>query len=129
MSVVPIADHGQTLAPPAGKIIGFMDDKDAFEAFADAVRTAGFPAESITSLYGLDGIQLLDRLKENSVFFVDSEDSVIQHSIRELEQGHYVAAVEVADHQQAVEIVNLAKPLGGHSFTYFGTWVSEQLST
>jgi hypothetical protein len=129
MSIQPISDHSQTLASPTGKIIGFMDGKAEFEAFAEAVRAAGFPGAKITSLYGQDGIQLLERLKENSFFFGDSEDSVIQLSIRELEQGHYAAAVEVADHQQAVEIANLAKPLGGHGFTYFGTWVSEQLST
>jgi hypothetical protein len=129
MSAEPIADHGQTLAPPAGKIIGFMDGKAEFEAFAEAVRAAGYPAGKITSLYGEDGIHLLERLKKNSFFFGDSEDSVIQLSIRELGLGHYAAAVEVADHQQAVQIANLAKPHGGHSFSYFGTWVSEQLST
>jgi hypothetical protein len=129
MTVEPLADHGQKLAPPAGKVIGFIDSKAEFEAFAEAVQVAGYPAARITSLYGDDGIHLLERLKDNSFFFGDSEDSVIQLSIRELGQGHYAAAVEVADHEQAVQIARLAKPHGGHSFSYFGTWVSEQLST
>ena len=81
------------------------------------------------SLYGEDGIQLLQRLKDTSFFFGDAEDSIIQLSIKELSQGHYAAAVDVTDHQQAQEIASLAKPHGGHSFSYFGTWVSEQLST
>jgi hypothetical protein len=127
MTAEPIADHGQTIAAPAGKVIGFIDGKAEFEAFAAAVRAAGYPASKITSLYGDDGIQLLERLKKNSFFFADSEDSVIQLSIRELGQGHYAAAVDVEDHKQAVQIASLAKPHGGHSFSYFGTWVTEQL--
>jgi hypothetical protein len=122
-------DHGQQLAPPAGKVIGFIDRKADFEAFAEAVAAAGYPASKITSLYGEDGIHLLERLQNNSFFFGDSEDSIIQLGIRELGQGHYAAAVDVADHTQAVQIASLAKPHGGHSFSYFGTWVSEQLSS
>jgi hypothetical protein len=128
MTFEPIADHGQKLAAPAGKVIGFIDGKAEFEAFAEAVRAAGYPASKITSLYGDDGIHLLERLKNNSFFFGDSEDSVIELSIRELGQGHYAAAVDVRDHKQAVQIASLARPHGGHSFTYFGTWVSEQLT-
>ena len=129
MTFEPIADHGQELALPAGKVIGFIDSKAEFEAFAEAVQAAGYPASKLTSVYGEDGIRLLERMKENNFFFADSEDSIIRLSIRELEQGHYAAAVDVADHQQAEQIASLAKPHGGHSFSYFGTWVSEQLST
>jgi len=129
MEIEPTVDHGQTLTPPAGKVIGFIDGKSEFEAFAEAVQLAGFPASKITSLYGEEGIHLLERLKKNSFFFGDSEDNIIELSIRELAQGHYASAVDVTDHQQAVQITSLAKRYGGHSFSYFGTWVSEQLST
>lgn len=128
-TVQPVVDHGQKIAPPAGKVIGFIDGRAEFEAFAKEVQAAGYPADKITSLFGEDGIHLLERLKENSFFFGDSEDSLIQLSIKELGQGHYAAAVEVKDHKQAEQIANLAKPLGGHSFSYFGTWVTEQLPT
>ena len=127
MTVEPMVDRGQTIAPPAGKVIGFIDGQAEFEAFAEAVQAAGYPASKITSLYGEDGIHLLERLKNNSFFFGDSEDSVIQLGIRELTQGHYAAAVDVTDHEQAVQIASLAKPHGGHSFSYFGPWVTEQL--
>lgn len=129
MTMTPTADHGQKITSPAGKVIGFFNGKSEFEAFAEAVQATGYPPTKISSLYGEDGIHVLERLKDNSFFFGDSEDSVIQLSIRELGQGHYAAAVEVADHQQAAQIASLAKPHGGHSFSYFGTWVSEQLST
>lgn len=129
MTSQPLVDHGQTLTAPAGKVIGFLEGKVEFEAFTDALSAAGYPATTITTLYGEDGIHLLERLKEHSFFFGDSEDNVIERSMRELRQGHYVVAIEVTDHQQAVEIASLAKPHGGHGFTHFGTWVTEQLPT
>jgi hypothetical protein len=129
MTTQPTIDHGQQLAPPAGKVIGFIDGKANFEAFAEALGAAGSPASKITLLYGEDGIHLLERLKGNSFFFGDSEDSIIQLGIRELGQGHYAAAVDVTDHTQAVQIASLAKRHGGHGFSYFGTWFTEQLSS
>jgi hypothetical protein len=128
MTVEPTVDHGQILTPPAGKVIGFIDDKAEFEAFTAAALAAGHATAAITSLYGEDGIQLLERLKKDSFFFGDSEDSVIRQGIRELQQGHYVAAVDVSGHDQAAQIASLAERHGGHGFSYFGTWVSEQLS-
>ena len=129
MTLEPLIDHGQKLASPAGKAIGFISSKAEMDAFVEAVQAAGFSAAKITSLYGEDGIHLLERLKENTFFFGDSEDDIIQLGIRELRQGHYAAAVEVADYQQAAQIASLATPHGGHGFSYFGTWVSEQLTT
>jgi len=84
MTIEPTADHGQKLSPPAGKAIGFISGKAEMEAFVTAVQTAGFSASKITSLYGDDGIHLLERLKENTFFFGDSEDDIIQLGIREL---------------------------------------------
>jgi len=128
MILKPTLDQGQTITAPEGKVIGFINGKAESEAFAVAVQAAGYAANKITSLYGEDGIRLLERLKENSFFFGDSEDGVIHLSIKELRLGHYAMAVEVTDHDQAAEISNLATSHGGHGFTYFGTWVSEQLS-
>jgi hypothetical protein len=65
MTSKPLVDHGQTLPAPTGKVIGFLDGKVDFEAFADALSAAGYPAKTITSLCGEDGIQLLERLKEH----------------------------------------------------------------
>lgn len=128
MTSEPTVDHGQKLTAPAGKVIGFLNGKTEFEGFAEALRDAGYPATEITSLYGADGIQLLERLKDHSFFFGDSEDSIIQLSIKELREGHYAVAIEATDHKQALEIVSLAKPHHGHGFTYFGTWVTEQIA-
>jgi hypothetical protein len=128
MTTEPVVDHGQTLTSPEGKVIGFLDSKAKLEAFAEDVRAAGYPAEKMTSLFGTDGIQLLERLKKNRMFFSDSEDSIIQLSITQLQQGHYAVAVDVTDHKQAAQITAFAAAHGGHGFSYFGTWVNEQLS-
>ena len=129
MSSEPMVDHGQTLTPPAGKVIGFLDAKSEFEGFGETLRAAGYPETSITSLCGEDGTQLLERLKQHNFFFGDSEDHIVARGFKELEQGHYVVAIEVTDRKQAVDVASLAALFGGHSFTYFGTWVSEQLPT
>jgi hypothetical protein len=64
MTVEPTADHGQILASPAGKVIGFFDGEAEFEAFAEAVRAAGYPASTIFSLYGEDGIHPFRTVEE-----------------------------------------------------------------
>ena len=128
MTVTPTTDHGQMLSSPAGKVIGFLDSKAEYDSFAAAVQSAGFPTTSVTSLFGDEGLQLLERQKENSFFFGDSEDSVIHQSLVELSQGHYAVAVEVSDRIQALQIVNLAVQHGGHGLRYFGLWATELLT-
>lgn len=128
MTSKPTVDRGQTLTAPAGKVIGFLDSKLNFEAFTEALSTAGYLPTTITSLYGEDGIHLLERLKKDRFFFADSEDSIIELSIMELRLGHYAVAIEVPDREHAEAVVRMAKPRGGHRFTYFGMWISEQIS-
>jgi hypothetical protein len=127
-AIQPLADHGQTLSPPQGKVIGFFDSQAQLDAFARSAKAAGYPQAKISVLFGDDGICLLERLKEHSFFFSDNEDGIIHLSISQLQNGRYAVSVEVADHKQAVQIANLALPYGGHSFNYFGTFVSEQLT-
>lgn len=128
MTITPTTDHGETIAPPAGKVIGFFDRQTELDLFTNALPAAGFPAAKITSLYGDDGIRLLERLHDRSFFFGDSEDSVIQQSIQELRQGHYAVSVDVTDRTHAEQIAGFATKHGGRSFSHFGTWVSEQLT-
>jgi hypothetical protein len=128
MTSVPTTDHGQRLDLPSGKLIGFIDTKAGLEAFAKSMRASGYASSKLTSLYGDDGVRLLERLKEGTFFFADSEDSILPLGIKQLREGHYVVAVDVKDHDQAAQIAKLATPQGGHGFNYFGALVSEQLS-
>ncbi|KAA0131560.1 hypothetical protein FYZ48_25815 [Gimesia chilikensis] len=76
MTHEPTVDHGQTLNGPTGKVIGFLDSKVEFEAFADTLHAEGYSETAITFLYGEDGIHLLERMKEHRFFFSDSEGSI-----------------------------------------------------
>jgi hypothetical protein len=125
----PLTDHGQQLPPPAGKVIGFFDDKAKFDSFAESVSAAGFPASAIQSLEGQDGIQLLERLKKENFFFGDSEDDAIKLSVQELEQGHLTAIVKVKDRDQAIQVAQLAQLRDGRGLRHFETWTTEQLPT
>lgn len=125
----PIHDHGQELESPTGKVIGFFDDNALFDLFARAVFKSNIPKSAISSLEGEDGIQLLERLKEQKFFFGDGEDEMIKLALKELSTGHLVAIVKVADRDQALEVAQLAQRHEGHNFTHFGTWVNEQLPT
>ncbi|HAH49579.1 MAG TPA: hypothetical protein DCM07_33025, partial [Planctomycetaceae bacterium] len=81
--------------------IGFVNGKVEFEAFADVLLAAGYPATAVTVLQGEDGIHLLERMDENRFFFSDSEDSIIQTGIEELKRGHYAVSIEVTDREHA----------------------------
>ena len=98
----PIQDHGQQLESPTGKVVGFFDDKGLFDLFARAALKNDIPQSAISSLEGQDGIQLLERMKEQKFFFGDGEDDVIKLALKELNAGHLVAIVKVADRDQAL---------------------------
>ena len=127
MTVQPTVDHGQQLASPGGKTIGFVDTKEQFDAVTKALRSAGYADASIVVLHRDDGIQLLKRLQEK-FFFGDGEDAIIKFALKELLLGHYGLGIEVKDRESALEVISLTEPLGAHSFSYFGSWVNERLT-
>ena len=127
MTVTPVTDHGQELSPPAGRAIGFVDTKEQFDAVMQALTAAGYADSRIVALRGEAGIDLLTRLQK-SFNFGDGEDAVMAFSIEELRAGHYALGIEVHDRAAALSVVDLTKPLGAHSFGYFGTWVNERLT-
>ena len=61
-------------------------------------------------------------------FFGDFERAVVDFGIQELQNGHYSMNVAVKDRDEALRVTNIAEANGGHSFTYFGKWVNEQLT-
>ena len=127
MAVKPVIDQGQQLARPAGRVIGFVDTKEQFDAVTKALNAAGYAESRITALKGEDGVDMLERLQE-TFNFGDGEDAIMEFSIKELEKGHYALGIEAEDRDDAMRVVNLAEPLGAHSFSYFGTWVNERLT-
>lgn len=127
MKIESVHDRGQMLPIPEGKVYGIIDSPANFEAFTDSLQRAGYPPEKITSVHGEEGLALLKRLKEHSFFFGDGEDRLIKRSMHELEDGHFVVAVDVHNRDEALHVVELARGRG-HSFGYFGRWINEELT-
>jgi hypothetical protein len=125
--IEPTTYHGQELPIPESRAIGFVDSNEKLQAIAKALNKAGVPESKIRSLHGPDGIQLLEKLRE-VLFFGDFERAVTDFGLQQLQDGHYSVSVAVKDRNEALRIANIAQANGGHSFTYFGKWVNEQLT-
>jgi hypothetical protein len=125
--IEPTTYHGQELPIPQSRVIGFVDTNEQLQAIAKALNKAGVPESSIRSLHGPDGIQMLEGLRK-TLFFGDFERAVADFGVQELQNGHYSLSVAVKDRDEAVHFTNIAEANGGHSFTYFGKWVNEQLT-
>ena len=125
--IEPIQDRGQQLPVPEGKVIGIVNSRNDFDTVTRALNRAGYPNDSMNALFGADGIEMLQRLRETA-FFGDWERAVVDEGIGELEKGHYVLCVRVEDADEAARIAHIATPLGAHTFNYFGMWINEQLT-
>jgi hypothetical protein len=125
--IEPTRDYGQELPVPESKTIGFVDTEGQLASITRALNDAGYPDSKIRVLHGHDGIEMLERLRDVA-FFGDFERAVADKGISELEHGHYSFAVTVGDRAEALRVSDLAEPYGGHSITYFGKWVNEQLT-
>jgi hypothetical protein len=125
--IAPLEDRGQELPVPERQVIGFVDTPAQLEQLTRALRQAGYPESSIVELSGEGGLHLLHRLRGVS-FFGDWERAVVDEGITELEKGHISIAVSVDSLDEATRVANLATPLGGHGFNYFGPWINEQLT-
>ncbi|HXY33230.1 MAG TPA: hypothetical protein VEI07_03320 [Planctomycetaceae bacterium] len=123
----PTRFHGQELPVPESRVIGFADTNEQLQAIAKSLNEAGIPNSKIRSLHGPDGIQLLENLRR-TLFFGDFERAVADFGVQELQDGHYSLSVAVKDRDEALRVTNIAEGHGGHSFTYFGKWVNEQLT-
>ena len=127
MSVQPLDDHGQKMPQPAGRAIGFVDDKVQCDTVTKALAAAGFAESTVFVLHGEDGVQMLER-SANDFFFGDGESEGIQLAIHELKRGHFMLGIEADDREEALRATDVATQHGGHSFSYFGTWVNVRLT-
>jgi hypothetical protein len=122
MSVKPISDQGQTLSYPRGKVLGIVNTQGELDDLVASLKKAGF--EGIKVLHGEDGVQLLNRV--NGFFFSDLEERVLERHIQELQEGHFIVAVETPS-SRAEEAANLASEHGARRLVHFGlltvTWM------
>ena len=127
MDVQPVQDHGQKMPSPAGRVVGFFPTQAECEEATRALWAAGVAEAKIVVLAGEEGIHLLEG-SQDDFFMGDGETELIQRGIVELRNGHCVLGVEAQDRDEAARIASIGSQHGGHGFSYFGTFVSEQLT-
>ncbi|QDU37701.1 hypothetical protein Mal4_20170 [Maioricimonas rarisocia] len=122
MSVEPIHDEGQQLPAPTGKVLGVVDSQEDLDRVADALKAAGF--ESIVSLHGQEGLQLLERVA--TFFWGDCESEVLKRHIDNLKQGRFVIGIETPA-KRSQEAAAIASEQGAHFLVHMGlatvTWM------
>lgn len=127
MNAEPRADQGQKPPLPAGRVAGFFRTPTECEHAVKGLAAAGIAASKIDMLSGEAGTQFLEGSSKD-FFMGDGETEFIERGIVELRDGHCLLAVQAEDHDEAVRITSIATQFGGHSFSYFGTLISEKLT-
>ena len=122
MTVTLIADTGQTLPPPHGKVLGVVDTQKQFDEVVSALKKAGF--DKVTAVHGEDGVNLLERV--DGFFFSDGNERILHRHIAELQAGHLIFAVQTPS-SQAEEVAQVAAENGARFLVHFGfattTWL------
>ena len=122
MAVKMIADEGQTLPPPHGKVLGVVDTQQQFDEVVSALKKAGF--DKVTAVHGQDGVNLLERV--DGFFFSDGNERILHRHIAELQAGHLVFAIQTPSNRTE-EAAQLAAAHGARFLVHFGfaatTWL------
>jgi len=127
MSKSPEFDHGQELPKLQGHAIGVVDSDLACSQLTEALAAGGFSTARQLVFQGEDGIQLVNRMMEGTTWGESSEHFLMQCLI-ELNQGHSVVSVEVANENEAAAVAEIASQFGGHSIYHFGLLTDTQLT-
>ena len=127
MSVAPLQDHDQEMPEPQGHAIGFVDTQSACDSVIRDLNAAGFPNSTIAVMSGNDGIQLLTRMMDGSLWGETAED-LLKQGVIELSHGHLALTIDARDRDQALVVANVAAKHGGHGFSFFGGLTDERLT-
>lgn len=127
MSLLPLHDRKYAMPEPQGHLIGFVATYEDCVEICQELTTAGFSDDDITILRGDDGIHLFLRMMGDGMWG-DLAKEFLRQGLVELDRGHCVVMIDVADREQALVAADLAIPIGGHSFTYFGHLADEQMT-
>ncbi len=127
MPVESLENQSPKMPAPTGRAVGFVDTKSQCDAVTQALIATGIPDTKLIVLSGEDGLQRLEHSAQD-FYFGDGEIELITLAREELKKSHYGLFVEVSTREEAERIIAMSTPLGGHSFSYFGTWVNERLT-
>jgi hypothetical protein len=122
MAVKMIADEGQTLTPPRGKVLGVVDTQQQMDEVVLALKKAGF--DKVTAVHEEDGLNLLEQV--DGFFFSDGNERILNRHIAELQAGHLIFAVQTPS-RQAEEAAQVAAENGARFLVHIGfattTWL------
>ncbi|HTN75973.1 MAG TPA: hypothetical protein VL096_12030 [Pirellulaceae bacterium] len=123
-----VVNPDRKMPSPTGHVIGFVDSSAKFQQVLIAILGMGVAEPDIQVYHGQGSIALLQ--KNRGTFFLgDAEQSVMDLAERILsEEDGYALAIPAGDREEAMRIAKNAQHAGGHSFSYFGTWVAERLT-
>ena len=127
MSLMTQPNEAQNLSDPRGHTVGFIDTSSACETMTQALKDAGFPDAKILVFYGEEGVHLLDRMMEGSLWGESAEEA-LRHGTAELRVGHAVVCVEVHGSEEAAIVAEISTQHGGHSIYHFGILVDTRLT-
>lgn len=127
MSRNPEPDYGQELPKLQGHTIGVVDSPASCEPIVEALQATGIDSSRVLIFEGDDGIQLIDRMMVGSLWG-ESAEVFLKQARAELEDGHAIISVRVADANEASMIATVATQFTGRSFYHFGELVDTRLT-
>lgn len=127
MSRNPEPDYGQQLPKLQGHTIGVVDSPAACEPIVDAMEASGIDSSRILIFEGEEGIQLVDRMMSRSQWG-ESAEVFLKQARAELQEGHAIISVEVANTDEASVVAAVASQFTGRSFYHFGELVDVRLT-
>jgi hypothetical protein len=129
--------HGRGRLFPYNTVVGIIDEPDQLDTTVSALIDSGFPESGVNVLCGNRGIQTIDaRGKRKGLLarvfrMIDAMGEEREHTARhvhELEAGHYIVVVEVADQASKERARDAMQRHGGHFINYYSRWSTEDLT-
>lgn len=110
-----------------GHLIGITDSASVSDDVRSRLHQQGIDSDRVTILQGSSGLEVFDAMLAGSQWGEQAEKLRAQGQL-ELQDGHAVITIEVADAEEANEIAAALTPLGIRSLHHFGALIDTQLT-
>ena len=127
MTAITETTDQPALELPEGHAIAYVDTQEQVDKIIEILTGAGFDNDRLIILHGAEGIELIHQ-EDRKFYFGDGEDSLLDHAVQELTAGNFLLGVQVEDRDEALRVLQLAEPVGARRFSYYGTWINEQMT-
>jgi len=128
MSELSDSDQGHDVPVLQGHAIGILNSLAECDAVVGALDVAGFSEARTLVFLGDDGIHLVQRMLEGSLWGETSEN-YLNECVAELTDGHCVVSVPVQNNNEAAAVAAIMTQFGGHGVNYFGSVIDTRLTS